>query len=325
MRFFLALCVFCCSCSFAFAESKEVTKRIYSNYLRGLFLVEEGDYRQGLSELEKAKKLDPESLHIRLKIAGLLIRLGEIDRAEKELKAAKKINPQNFDVSFALMILYSYTQRDKELESEYGDFLKRAHTLKPDDIKISESLAQYYFYKKNYPEAITLYETIVKNNPQYVDGIFLLGFFYEGVGKHQEAITLWKRALTIDPVHAPTLNSLAYIYAEAGTNLDEAQRMVTKAIEKEPDNGSYIDTLGWIHFKKKDYAIALVQLKRALSFTKDPVIYEHLVDVCIAQNQQAEAVSYCVEGLVVFPDNKNLIERFRKYGTKNTVPQKQSH
>ncbi|MDD5195311.1 MAG: tetratricopeptide repeat protein [Candidatus Omnitrophica bacterium] len=320
--FIFALCVFCLSSSFAFAESKEVTKKIYGNYLRGLFHAQVGDYRLALLELEKAKQLDRDSLHIRLKIASLLIRLGELDRAEQELKEAKRIDPDSFDASFALIILYSYAQRDAELEKEYEDFLKKASRLKPNDLLISESLAQFYFYKKNLNEAIKIYETIVKNNPQYTDGIFLLGYFHEEAGRLDEAIAQWKRVLEIEPAHAAALNSLAYIYAEAGNNLDEAEDMSKRAVAKEQENGSYIDTLGWIYFKKKNYKMAEVQLLKALSLTKDPAIYEHLGDFYIETNDQAKAVQYYREGMVNFPQAKSLQEKFQKYGKKDSIPQK---
>ncbi|MBU2102620.1 MAG: tetratricopeptide repeat protein [Candidatus Omnitrophica bacterium] len=317
MRCVLLFLVMCLGGTSVYAAKSPVTQRVYSNYLRGLFSAEEGDYRAALLELQKAKRLDPQSLHIRLKIASLFIRLGELDQAESELRAAKKFEGDGFDASLALIFLYSYAQRDRELEREYEDLLRRANTRKPSDIKISEYLAQFYYYKRNIPEAIKLYETIVKNNPQYVDGLFLLGYLYETSGRSTDAIVTWLKALTVSPEHAPTLNALAYAYAETGINLDEAKLFAVKAIAKEPRNGSYLDTLGWVYFQLKEYENARRELEQALSYLKDASVYEHLGDVHRELNNEAEAVRYYQEGLSRFPDDKNLRRKASIYGKKD--------
>lgn len=317
MRFFLIFTIFSFIFHPCFAESKKLTAKLYGNYLKGLFYAAEGNYRQGLEELQKAKRLDPESTHIRLKIASLLIRLGEIDKAEKELRQAKEVDPDSFDVSFALIFLYSYAQKDKELEKEYEEFLRKAAQVKPQDIKVSEYLAQFYFYKNRPQEAMKVYEAILKINPDYVEGIFWLGYFYEEAGRHADAIKMWKRVLGIDPHHAPTLNSLGYIYVEDGINLDEAEGMIREALAKDPENGAYLDSMGWAYFKKGNFKEAETYLKKAIGFVKDPVIYEHLGDLYSKLENLKEAVYYYQEGLKYFPDNKNLKEKLNKYGRKD--------
>jgi len=59
-----------------------------------------------------------------------------------------------------------------------------------------------------------------------------------------------KKVLEIDPDNAETLNFIGYSYAERGINLDEAESMLLRAIELKPGNGYFIDSLGWLYFKK---------------------------------------------------------------------------
>jgi tetratricopeptide (TPR) repeat protein len=210
-------------------------------------------------------------------------------------------------------------KKDKELEEEYEEFLEKVHRLRPQDLKASEYLAQYYFYKNRPQEAIKLYETIVEKKPDYLEGLFWLGYLYEEVGERDKAIKMWKKALKIEPNHAPTLNSLGYIYAEEGINLDEAEKMVKKALEIEPRNGAYLDSLGWVYFKKGDYQKAEEFLKKAISFSKDPVIYGHLGDLYVKMNNIKEAIGYYKEGVDNFPDNKNLREKLKKYEGKDKI------
>ncbi|MEM7816587.1 MAG: tetratricopeptide repeat protein, partial [Candidatus Aenigmatarchaeota archaeon] len=80
----------------AFAQNLKVEKALYSNYLKGAFYTQEGNFRKALEEFQKAKKQDPNSIYIRLRIANILVRLGDLVKAEKELKEAKKIDPNSF-------------------------------------------------------------------------------------------------------------------------------------------------------------------------------------------------------------------------------------
>jgi tetratricopeptide (TPR) repeat protein len=324
MRLFWAFIILCLTTteSFVFADGVKANRNLYSTYLKGLFYAQKGEYRAAIEELEKVKKQDPQSPYIHLKIASLYIRLGETEKCEKELKEAKALDKSSFDASLALVFLYAYTQKDKELEEEYEDFLKRAHQVKPDDVKISEYLAQFYFYKKQPQEALKIYEAIVKKNPSDVEGVFWLGYIYDELGKRQEAIKLWKKALEINSSHSQTLNSLGYIYAEEGKNLDEAEKMIKKALEKEPQNGAYLDSLGWVYFKKNDYKHAEEYLKKAIALLQDPVIYEHLGDLYIKLGNKTTAINYYDTGLSRFPDTKKLKEKLEIYGKENKASKK---
>ncbi len=295
-----------------FSQPQGSLKNIYSSYLRGLLYIQEGNYRFALKELRTVKSLDPNSVEIRIKIASVLFRLGEISQAIKELQAAKRLDPKNIELSLALIFLYSYSQRDKELEEEYEYFLKNARTLQPEDIKLAEYLAQFYFYKKNLPEALKIYEKIVKDRPDYIEGIFFLGYLYEEAGRRKDAIAVWRQGLRLNSEFAPLLNALGYTYSQEGVNLEEAEKMILKALEKEPDNGAYLDSLGWVYFKMGDYLRAEEYLKKANSLLKDPEIYEHLGDLYLRLNNPDEAKKYYLEGLEFFPENKNLKEKLKQ-------------
>ncbi|UCD15018.1 MAG: tetratricopeptide repeat protein [Candidatus Omnitrophota bacterium] len=317
MRIFWACIIFCLSfTTVSFAQSKKTITNLYSSYLKGLFYTEEENYRTALKYLEKARKLDPDSFLIRLRIATLLIRVGEIEKAEKELMEAKKLNAESFDASLALIFLYSYTENDEALEKEYEHFLEKAHTLDPSDLQVSQHLAQFYFYKNQYQEAIKVYEKILEDNYDDVDAIFWLGFLYEEIGNRQQAIDTWKRGLEIDSSHAPILNSLGYVYVQEGINLDEAESMIKKALKQEPENGAYLDSLGWVYFKKKDFKKAEKYLKKAVEAVKDPVIFDHIGDFYVDRENIEEAVKFYKEGAELFPDNDTLQRKLKKYEEK---------
>ncbi len=306
MRFFLILIIASLIAPLSFPQSQRSLTNLYSDYLKGLLYTQQGEYLQGLEELEKAKVADPQSIHIRLKIASVLIHLNRFNEAEAVLKEAKQIDPDNLDIHLALIFVYSYAEKNQELEEEYESFLKKAHKKKPKDIGISAYLAKFYFYKKRPQEAIKIYEKILETNPDYVEAFLWLGFLYEESGQREKALETWEKGRDIDSSFAPILNCLGYTYAEEGMNLDLAEELVKKALEKEPENGAYLDSLGWVYFKKGEINKAKEHILKAIGLVKDPDIYEHLGDIYIEMGDMEKGASYYREGLLQFPDDKDL-------------------
>src|SRR5512147_3326686 len=102
-----------------------------------------------------------------------------------------------------------------------------------------------------------------------------------------------QRALARNPDNANALNYIGYTWAERGIRLDEAEKMISRAIELRPEDGFIVDSLGWVYYMrarplvqsgKMDAAQAyleraLSELERADELTGgDPVISEHLGD-----------------------------------------------
>src|SRR5207247_1682915 len=75
------------------------------------------------------------------------------------------------------------------------------------------------------------------------------------------------------------LNYLGYTYAEMGVRLDEAEKLIRRALEIEPDDGFYVDSLGWVYYQRGDYRRAVEHLERAVELAgDDPTVAEHLGD-----------------------------------------------
>jgi len=88
-----------------------------------------------------------------------------------------------------------------------------------------------------------------------------------------------ERAVELNSQDPEALNYLGYVYAEEGTKLDEAEALISKALEMDPDNGAYIDSLGWVYYKKGMFEEAREQLEKAQKLVgDDAVVYDHLGD-----------------------------------------------
>ncbi len=89
-----------------------------------------------------------------------------------------------------------------------------------------------------------------------------------------------KRLLHHDPRNAEALNFLGYAYAEQCIKLDEAERLIRRALELKPDDGYYLDSLAWVRYCQGRFDEALAIQRRAMSrVADDPVMHEHLGDI----------------------------------------------
>ena len=109
---------------------------------------------------------------------------------------------------------------------------------------------------------------------------FLLGAIYERQKFFDKAETEFKKALAVNPKSAAVLNYYGYMLGDLGIRLDEAQSLVQRALDEDPYNGAYLDSLGWVYFKQNKLADAEATLRKALERdSHDPTMHSHLGDV----------------------------------------------
>jgi tetratricopeptide (TPR) repeat protein len=107
-----------------------------------------------------------------------------------------------------------------------------------------------------------------------------LGGCRERAGNLDGAIAAGRDALKLAPDWAPALNFVGYVLADHGRELPEARRLIERALEKDPGNGAYIDSHGWVLYRLGRLEDARKQLEVAVRLTDgDPVVREHLGDV----------------------------------------------
>ena len=113
-----------------------------------------------------------------------------------------------------------------------------------------------------------------------------------------------KRSIELDPSKAAqAYNYLGYMWVDRNLNLDEAGSMIKKALEIEPDNGAFLDSLGWFYFKKGDLARALTELLHAADLFNppDPVVFEHIGDTYRSLGNTPQALNYWQKSMNLDP------------------------
>ena len=109
---------------------------------------------------------------------------------------------------------------------------------------------------------------------------FLRGELAERQKHYDQAEQFFNQALNLDPENTMTLNYLGYMWADKGEKLPEALKMIRKAVESEPWNGAYLDSLGWVYFKMGEYELAEDNLRQAVNRDQtDATVHMHLGDL----------------------------------------------
>jgi tetratricopeptide (TPR) repeat protein len=135
----------------------------------------------------------------------------------------------------------------------------------------------------------------------------------------EQAIVNLDRSVQLDDSSAAVLNYLGYLLADEGKRLDEARGLIEKALFIDPENAAYLDSMGWVLYRLRDFDGAKEYLENAVQFMdvsdeENYVIYEHLGDVYYMTGQVQEAVEAWEEALEMkFSEEiRNKIDAARK-------------
>jgi tetratricopeptide (TPR) repeat protein len=121
---------------------------------------------------------------------------------------------------------------------------------------------------------------------------YYLATVYEEQDQFESAVKHLSACLEADPDDADVMNFLAYLYAEEGVNLDEAEALLTRALAQEPDSGFFLDSLGWVHYRRGDADLAIDYIRKAIlaMSTDDAVLRDHLGDAYFLKGDRESAV-----------------------------------
>jgi tetratricopeptide (TPR) repeat protein len=154
------------------------------------------------------------------------------------------------------------------------------------------SLAQLYAEADRGAQAVRVLQDAQGKFPTVNAIAFELGAVFDKQKKFVEAESAFKQVLTRDPGNATALNYLGYMLAERGERLDESVDYLKKALAIEPENGSFLDSLGWAYFKADKLDLAEENLRRAADQLKtNSVIQEHYGQVLFKLGRYDEAIA----------------------------------
>ncbi|MDF3020371.1 MAG: hypothetical protein K0Q92_1674 [Steroidobacteraceae bacterium] len=174
-------------------------------------------------------------------------------------------------------------------------------------------------------EAIALLQLALERYPDHPGVRYQIALIQDKTGLTRESIRSFEDLLKDRPDDASLLNALGYSLADRNQKLPRAEALIRKALLSSPDNPAFLDSLGWVRFRRGDLAGALPHLERAYRIYPDPEIASHWGELLWVSGKQAEARALWARSLARSPDSKPLratIERLT--GTKMDPPEKKS-
>lgn len=189
--------------------------------------------------------------------------------------------------------------------------LERLARDRPDAVEPFVAMGDIYRAKEKYAEAAAQYERAIalSGEPDESDWTlyYARGICFERLGEWDKAEADLTLALTLSGEHPLVLNYLGYSWIEQNRNLDEALAMIEKAVQRRPNDGFIVDSLGWARYRLGDYALAVKYLERAAELEPgDPTINEHLGDALWKVGRKIEARFQWNHALAAKPEEKRL-------------------
>lgn len=170
--------------------------------------------------------------------------------------------------------------------------------------------AQVLQRSRRYAEMAPILDKILEEQPESIQALFLLGVSLERTGQRAESIAAFERLLAVSPDHAEALNYLGYMWAESNQQIDKALSLIHRAVAIDPDNGAFVDSLGWAYFRLGEYDTARRHLEWAARLLPDdPTVFEHLGDLFVVLEDYGRARTSYDQAIDLESENLEKIRR----------------
>ena len=190
--------------------------------------------------------------------------------------------------------------------------------LEPSEkLQALDALGNILRARKQYADAVEVYnraiDMIAKPDRRHWVYYYARGTSYERLKNWPPAEADLKKALELYPDQPLVLNYLGYSWIDQGIQLDEGMRLIERAVAVKPDDGYIVDSLGWAHYKRGNYAEAVRYLERAVELRPDdPVLNDHLGDALWKVGREREAKFQWDQSLSLKPEPDDALKTRRK-------------
>lgn len=252
--------------------------------------IRQGDELPALVYLRLSIFLRPGDDLTSVTLANLFEEMKKDELAIAAYEAVPAASPLHDDSEIqAALVLDSLGKTDEAIKR-----LQAIVAAKPHDVDALSALAGVQRSAKMYNEAAATYDAAIsavgiptKDNWTL---FYFRGICYERAKDWPKAEDDFKKALELYPDQPLVLNYLGYSWVDQGVKLDEAFKMLRRAVELRPNDGYIVDSLGWAHYKLGQYSEATQTLERAVDLKPaDPVLNDHLGDAYWRVDRKTEA------------------------------------
>lgn len=297
--------------------------------------------RKAAEQYERSIELNPKDAAVAAHLAGLYYKMGELDPAEKMFLRARELNPGDTSIDYWLSVVYEdkkdtnaaikhlevYSKSSKNaviftrlgylysIKRDYKNsikYLNKAAELDPNNPYCHFLIGLNYMDQRKYGPAAKSLTRAVELKPDMAEGHFQLGVALDLSGNFEKAVPSLEKTLELKPDFAVALNYLGYSLADRDRDLARAEALIGKALELDPQNTAYQDSLGWVSYKLGNYEKAEKYLSAASQNSSDPLIFEHLGDALMKLGRKEDAWDAYKGSLARNPKNSKAAARIKE-------------
>jgi tetratricopeptide (TPR) repeat protein len=254
----------------------------------GFAYQEIGNHDKAIATFEEAHRISPNDATITAYLAQAHLSAKKYSNA---IEIARKGRAQDgSDLRFARLEAQALRQtgRADEAVSLLQEYVRK----QADRPESYIALAQLYSDTKRGSDALKTLQDAQSKFPDDTNIGFELGAVFDKQKRFADAESAFRQVLLKEPDNAPALNYIGYMLAERGERLTESVDLLKKALAIEPENGSYLDSLGWAYYKSEKLDLAADNLRRAAEQLKaNSVIQDHYGDVLFKLSRFDEAIA----------------------------------
>jgi len=293
---------------------------------------------------------NPEDAEIMLAAGLLATEMGDFATTEASFKKALALGYKDTNaVYFHLAQIYEETNRP-DLAMETYQMVKSGGRYLPAQIRYADLLAlkghlqearehlkklpaandqqaahlilaeaQILRRSKAHQEVYDLLDEGLKKLPDYPELLYDRALAADKLGKFKILEQDLRKLIKLKPDNAHAYNALGYSFAERGTHLPEALKLIRRAVELSPDDPYIMDSLGWVYFRMGNFTEGLNFLNLAFAARPDPEIAAHLGEVLWVKGAKDDAKNIWRSALEKDPDNEILLETLQRLTKKKVI------
>jgi tetratricopeptide (TPR) repeat protein len=271
-------------------------------------LAGEGGLDMGIIFLQFALYLEPD---FPLAHAALAEAYDSAKKYELEMQALDQIK-QDSPLWLNVQIQKSFALNSLERVDDAKVLLEALIEKDPKDVRPLDALGNILRSHERYGEARDYYTRALALIPKPTKDNWTL-FYSRGVCNERmkdwpAAEADFKEALALSPDESLVLNYLGYSWVDQGSNLKQAMDYIRKAVKLKPDDGYYVDSLGWAYYRLGNLPAAVENLERAVELKPDdPIINDHLGDAYWKVGRTLEAKYQWQQSLTLKPEENQVL------------------
>jgi len=245
----------------------------------GLWKLRTGDALGARSLLEEALKLDPTDLRAIKALTETYLAQKNSTLALQTVKDYAAKQPKSAPAQDFLGVLLMANGQQEQARAAFQAAKKDDPTFVRSDL----ALVQVDAAENKFEDARTRLQSVLAADGTNLTARLWLGNIEETMGNHEAAIQDFRKVIQADPANAQASNNLAYLLAEYENNTDEALKYAQKAVELAPEHAPYLDTIGWILYKRGFYTPAIGYLQQASSNSKPDAVWKYHLAMAYAK------------------------------------------